>query len=110
MKDHKIEISDTEFVPNIINVNPEDRVWFVWTDTKRSHNIRQVTHQNQIMKNGFLSGCLMEAPGAFMHTFSDHGIFYFRSDGLKNCVGAIVVVPEPTVIHFEDFCRIFTVY
>jgi hypothetical protein len=39
----------------------------------------------------------MEPPGAFMHTFSEQGIFYFHSDGLKNCLGAVVVVPEPTV-------------
>ena len=62
------------------------------------HNIRQVTHQDQLMKNGFLSGAMMEPPGAYMHTFNEQGIFYFHSDGLKNCLGAVVVVPEPTVI------------
>lgn len=62
-----------------------------------------MTHQDQLVKKGFLSGALMEPPGAFMHTFSDQGIFYFRSDGLKNSLGAIVVVPEPTVIiYFRD--------
>jgi plastocyanin len=96
-KDHKIEISDSGFNPSIINVNPEDRIWFVWTDTKKSHNIRQVTHQDQFIKNGFLSGALMEPPGAYMHTFTEQGIFYYHSDGLKNCIGAVVVVPEPTV-------------
>lgn len=96
-KDHKITITDSESVPNILNIHPEDRVWFVWDNTKRPQNIRQVTHQNQIMPDGFLSGSLMEPPGTFVECFNDLGIYYYRSDNFKSILGAIVVVPEPTV-------------
>ena len=96
-KDHKVLVSDNGVKPSILNINPEDRVWFVWDETKKPHNIRQITHQNEIVPNGFLSGSLMEAPGVFVECFNEVGIFYYRSDNVKNMMGAIVVVPEPTV-------------
>ena len=79
----------------------------MWDDTRRSQNIRQVNHQNQIVPNGFLSGSLMEAPGTFVECFNDLGIFYYRSDNAKGILGAVVVVPEPTVkFYFYIFSNI----
>ncbi len=80
-----------------MNIHPDDRVWFVWDDTKRPQNVRQVNHQNKIVPSGFLSGALMEPPGTFVESFSTLGVYYYRSDNNKNYMGAIVVVPEPTV-------------
>lgn len=45
----------------------------------------------------------MEAPGVFVECFNDLGIFYYRSDNAKGILGAVVVVPEPTVIIFLFF-------
>ena len=97
-------MTDTECTPNILNIHPEDRVWFVWDNTKRPQNIRQVNHRNQVIADGFLSGSLMESPGTFVESFNDMGIFYYRSDSSKGVLGAVVVVPEPTiqVIHVND--------
>jgi len=39
----------------------------------------------------------MEPPGTFVESFSKLGVYYYRSDNNKNYMGAIVVVPEPTV-------------
>ncbi|CAF0781764.1 unnamed protein product [Brachionus calyciflorus] len=97
LKDHKITITDSEAKPNILNINPEDRVWFVWDDTKRSQNIRQVNHANKAIVDGFLSGSLMESPGTFVESFNNLGIFYYTSDNFKGIMGAIVVVPEPGI-------------
>ena len=96
-KDHKIIVTDVEGIPNILNIHPEDRVWFVWDDAKRPHNIRQVNHQNQIITEGFLSGALMESPATFVQSFEEMGIFYYRSDNSNGILGAIVVVPEPKI-------------
>ena len=98
-KDHKLIITDTEGIPNVLNIHPEDRVWFTWDDSKRAHNIRQVNHQNQIITDGFLSGALMESPATFVQSFEELGIFYYRSDNSKGILGAIVVVPEPQIEH-----------
>lgn len=92
-------ITDEDAKPNILNIHPEDRVWFVWDETRRAHNVRQVNHSNQIIPDGFLSGSLMDSPGAFVECFNNLGIFYYRSDNYKSLMGAIVVVPEPAVIH-----------
>jgi plastocyanin len=97
LKDHKIEITDREFKPNVLNVNPDDRIWFIWTETQRAHNIRQVTHRNEVLKDGFSSGASIDAPGAYMITFNEPGVYYFHSDNLKDALGAIVVMPEPTI-------------
>jgi hypothetical protein len=78
-------------------VNPDDRVWFVWTDTKQPHNIRQVTHRNEVLKDGFSSGTCINPPGAYMISFNEPGVYYFHSDNLKDILGAIVVMPEPTI-------------
>ncbi len=78
-------------------MNPDDRIWFVWTGTKQPHNIRQVTHRNEILKNGFSSGVQIDAPGAYMISFTEPGVYYFHSDNLVNVLGAIVVMAEPTV-------------
>ena len=105
-KDHKLIITDNEGIPNILNIHPEDRVWFVWDDTKREHNIRQVNHQNQIISDGFLSGAIMPPPATFVESFEDLGIFYYRSDNSQGILGAIIVVPEPQieVISVMDKC------
>ena len=96
-KDHKVIVTDVEGIPNILNIHPEDRVWFVWDDAKYSHNIRQVNHQNQIVTDGFLSGAIMHSPATFVQGFEQLGIFYYRSDNSKGILGAIVVVPEPKI-------------
>lgn len=96
-RDHKIVITDVDARPNILNIYPEDRVWFVWDDTKRSQNIRQVNHANKPITDGFLSGSLMESPGTFVEAFENLGIFYYTSDNYKGIMGAIVVLPEPTI-------------
>jgi len=103
-KDHQIIVNDNECSPNILNIHPEDRVWFMWDNTKRPQNIRQVNNQNQIIADGFLSGSLMESPGTFVESFNNLGIFYYRSDSSKGVLGAIVVIPEPTiqVIHVNE--------
>lgn len=96
-KDHKIAITDTEANPKILEVYPEDRVWFVWDETRKPKNIRQVDHQNEIIEGGFLSGSLMESPGTFLEPFDDIGVYFYRSDNINEVLGAIVVVPEPSV-------------
>ena len=96
-KDHKLIITDVEGIPNILNVHPEDRVWFMWDNAKRPHNIRQVNHQNQIITDGFLSGSLMESPATYVQAFDELGIFYYRSDNAQGILGAIVCVPEPKI-------------
>lgn len=96
-KDHKIAISDTEAKPPILNIHPQDRVWFVWDEAKRPQNIRQVNHHNQLVSNGFVSGALMESPATFVQTFEDLGIFYYRSDNVRSILGAVVVVHEPSI-------------
>jgi plastocyanin len=97
-KDHKISITDTEAKPKILEIYPEDRVWFVWDDTRKPKNIRQVNHQNEIIENGFLSGSLIESPGTFLHSFANEGVYFYRTDNLNEILGAVVVVQEPTVI------------
>ncbi len=96
-KDHKLIVTDVEGIPNILNIHPEDRVWFMWDTAKRPHNIRQVNHQNQIITDGFLSGALMESPATFVQSFDELGIFYYRSDNTQGILGAVVVVPEPKI-------------
>ena len=97
-KDHKISITDTEANPKILDVYPEDRVWFVWDETRKPKNIRQVDHQNENkIEGGFLSGSLMESPGTFLQPFDDIGVYFYRSDNINGVLGAIVVVPEPSV-------------
>ena len=80
-----------------MEVHPEDRVWFVWDDTKKPKNIRQVNHQNEVVPDGFLSGSLMESPGTFQTSFNELGVTFYRTDNLDKILGAIVVVPEPSV-------------
>ena len=94
---------DNEATPNILNVYPEDRVWFVWDETRRPQNIRQVDHQNKAIEGGFLSGSLMESPGTFVECFNNLGVFYYCSDNSKGILGAVVVVPEPTVCYLFFF-------
>lgn len=96
-KDYKVVITDTEAIPNILNIYPDDRIWFVWDDTKRPQNVRQVNHENLHIQKGFLSGSLMESPGTYVQSFPDSGIFYFTSDNSKKILGAIVVQTEPTI-------------
>lgn len=96
-KDHKVTITDFEAQPSILNIYPEDRVWFVWDETKRPQNVRQVNHANRFISGGFLSGSLMESPGTYVESFSKMGIFYFTSDNFKKILGAIAVLPEPTI-------------
>jgi len=102
--DHKIAITDAGAKPKILEIYPEDRVWFVWDDTRKSKNIRQVDHQNEIVPNGFLSGSLMESPGTFLESFNDLGVYHYRTDNLNEVMGAIVVVPEPSVNKRKKNC------
>ncbi|RNA39086.1 hypothetical protein BpHYR1_016858, partial [Brachionus plicatilis] len=95
--DHKVVITDSEAQPSILNIYPDDRVWFVWDDTKRPHNVRQVNHANKSVPGGFISGSLMESPGAYIESFTTSGIFYFTSDNCRKILGAIAVFPEPTI-------------
>ena len=39
-RDHTVALTDNECLPNIINIHPEDRVWFSWENTKRPQNVR----------------------------------------------------------------------
>lgn len=96
-KDHKITIADNQAQPKILEVYPEDRVWFVWDNTRKPKNIRQVDHQNQVVPGGFLSGSLMDSPGTYLQKFDDKGLYYYRTDNLNQILGAIVVVAEPSV-------------
>ena len=96
--DHKIAITDNEASPKILDVYPEDRVWFVWDETRRAMNIRQVDHENKVFSGGFVSGAAIESPGTFMKMFNELGVYYYRSDyKINHILGAIVVVPEPMV-------------
>ena len=56
-----------------------------------------MNHQNEIVENGFLSGSLIESPGTFLHSFNEEGVYFYRTDNLNEVLGAVVVVPEPTV-------------
>ena len=49
------------------------------------------------MPNGFLSGSLIDSPGVYVECFGDTGIYYYRSDNILDMMGAVVVVPEPSV-------------
>lgn len=73
----------------------------MWDDTRKPKNVRQVNHQNELVPNGFLSGSLIDSPGTFLHTFTDLGIYFYRTDNLTDLLGAVVVVPEPTVINLN---------
>ena len=103
-KDHKVSVSDSDAKPCILNIHPDDRVWFVWDEAKRPQNIRQVNHHNQLVPNGFLSGSLMDPPATFVQRFEHLGIYYYRSDNAKGILGAVVVLHEPTiqVVHVRD--------
>jgi hypothetical protein len=96
--DHKITLTDTQAQPRILEVYPEDRVWFVWDDTRKPKNIRQVDHLNQFVPSGFLSGSLMDSPGTYLQKFDDKGLYHYRTDNINQILGAIVVVAEPSVI------------
>lgn len=61
-----------------------------------------MNHQNELVEDGFSSGSLMESPGTFLHSFNNLGVYFFRTDNLNDILGAIVVVPEPTVIIIND--------
>jgi plastocyanin len=102
-KDHKIAISDVDAKPPILNIHPDDRVWFVWDEAKKPQNIRQVNHHNQVVNNGFISGALMDSPATFVQKFESLGIYYYRSDNTKGLLGAVVVLHEPTiqVVHVD---------
>jgi hypothetical protein len=52
----------------------------------------------------------MEAPGVFVECFNDLGIFYYRSDNAKGILGAVVVVPEPTVNILHLFIIILSIF
>jgi hypothetical protein len=81
----------------MLNINQDDRVWFYWKDTSKPLNIRQMTHDNKIVPNGFLSGSLIEPPGVYMRTFRETGINYYKSDNVKDLIGAVIVLPKPNV-------------
>ncbi|XP_068713854.1 uncharacterized protein [Montipora foliosa] len=97
VKHHAIRVRDQGFTPRILNVHPGDWVWWQWQDTKRQHNIVQVSHQRIAMAGGLYSGKPTHSPSAFSTIFTDLGIFYFASNGLPELFGAVVVTPEPQV-------------
>jgi hypothetical protein len=75
--------------------------YFQFLKNRKSKNIRQVNHQNEIVENGFLSGALIESPGTFLHSFNNEGVYFYRTDNLNEVLGVVVVVPEPTVIEIN---------
>jgi len=101
VKHHTIRVRDRGFTPRILNVHPGDWVWWQWQDTKRQHNIVQVSHQRKVMPGGIQSGEPTHLSNAFSSVFKELGIFYFASNGLPEVFGAIVVTPEPQVHRIE---------
>ena len=95
--DHKITITDNNASPKVLDIYPDDRVWFVWDETRKARNIRQVNYSNEILPDGFLSGSLIDSPGMYLQMFNELGIYYYRSDNLNEILGAIAVIPESSV-------------
>lgn len=91
-------MSDRGFEPKIINIKPEDRIWWIWQDSSRTapaHNIIQVTHSGNEIENGFSSGALLEAPSGFVHQFKKPGCYYYVADSLQKAFGAVIVSRAP---------------
>ena len=104
---HKVTIDDSFADPSKLHVFPEDRVWFVWDETRWPQNVLQVDHQNLNVTDGFYSGPLKASPGTFMNQFEDLGVYYYRSDSkINQILGAIIVVPEAKVFHIQVFLTI----
>ncbi|XP_033744669.1 uncharacterized protein LOC117330483 isoform X1 [Pecten maximus] len=96
-KNHTIHLTDSGFEPKVITVRPSDRVWWVWQGGKKPHNIIQVSHQGSHIDDGFCSGMFRDPPSAYVHQFTEAGVFYFISSSISKVFGAIVVSTQPVV-------------
>ncbi|CAL1538548.1 unnamed protein product [Lymnaea stagnalis] len=100
-KSHTIYVTENGFEPSVLTIRPNDRVYWLWQKESVIHNIKQVSHQGTIIKDGFCSGALRESPSVFLHQFFSQGVFYFISDKVENCYGSIVVSSQPHVHEVE---------
>ncbi|ELT90741.1 hypothetical protein CAPTEDRAFT_219540 [Capitella teleta] len=96
-RNHTVHITDKGFEPKVVTIHPGDRVWWVWQESKKQHNVIQVSHQGNHIADGFCSGAPVDSPCAFMHQFDLLGVFYYISDSLNKAFGAVVVASQPVV-------------
>lgn len=99
-----MHVTDSGFEPKVVTVHPGDRVWWVWQEGKKQHNIRQVSHQGINIPDGFSSGFPRDPPSAHMHQFNLPGVYYYISSGVTKAFGAVVVSSQPKVWHLS--CKI----
>ncbi|XP_059161356.1 uncharacterized protein LOC131944640 isoform X2 [Physella acuta] len=100
-KNHTIYVTDSGFEPDVITIRPNDRVWWMWQNTKKQHNIVQVSHEIVPIPDGFCSGLPRDSPSAYHHQFTSVGVFYFHSHKIPQKFGSIVVAPQSHVHEVE---------
>ncbi|KAK2161587.1 hypothetical protein LSH36_114g03020 [Paralvinella palmiformis] len=76
-KNHTIYVTDQGFEPKVVTIHPGDRIWWVWQEGTKQHNIIQVSHQGNHIPGGFSSGTPMDCPSAFMHQYQKPGVYYY---------------------------------
>ncbi|CAH1782616.1 unnamed protein product [Owenia fusiformis] len=96
-KNFTIHVTEKGFQPKVVTVHPSDRVWWVWQEGKKQHNIMQVSHEGNRIDDGFCSGAPLDPPSAFMHQFTKPGVYYYITQALPKLFGAIVVTSQPKV-------------
>ena len=92
-----MHVGDNGFEPKVVTVHPSDRVWWIWQDGKKQHNIIQVSHQGNDIVGGFCSGIPLDCPSAYCHQFVQPGVFYYISHSNPKFFGAVVVSSQPKV-------------
>ena len=97
MQNHTVHVTDTQFEPKVVTIHPGDRVWWIWQEGNKQHNVIQVSHQGNHIRGGFVSGAPTDSPSAFLHQFTTPGVYYYISAGLAKSFGAVVVSSQPRV-------------
>ncbi|XP_064633270.1 uncharacterized protein LOC135491376 [Lineus longissimus] len=96
-RNYTVHVTDKGFVPKVLSVSLEDRVWWVWQGTTKPHNIIQVSHQGMHIKDGFVSGAPIDSPSAYVRQFQKAGVFYYISSNVEKFFGAVVVSTQSRV-------------
>lgn len=42
LQNHTVHVTDTQFEPKVVTIHPGDRVWWIWQEGNKQHNIIQV--------------------------------------------------------------------
>lgn len=77
LQNFTVKVDDNGFSPRFTTINTSSRVWFIWQNTDKRHNIQQVSFQGEPVMSGFSSGAPRDSPSAFMHQFHTPGVYYF---------------------------------